>query len=106
MNAFAALADQTRREIVCLIAENGELAASEISKNFRMTSPAISQHLKILREAKIIRMKKDAQKRLYRVDESGLNEVGNWLADVKSLWNERFDNLDRYLKNLKEEEKK
>lgn len=106
MNAFAALADDTRREIVLMLAKKGELPVSEISKNFDMTPPAVSQHLKVLREAKVIQMKKQAQKRLYSIDESGLDEMGDWLKDIKKLWNKRLDRLDEYLLQLKEKRKK
>jgi len=106
MNAFAALADNTRREIVLLLARKGELSASEICDRFDMTAPAVSQHLKVLREANVIQMKKQAQKRLYRIDESGINEVGSWLTNLKKLWNNRFDALDTYLLDMKSKEKK
>src|SRR5262245_9656980 len=97
MNAFAALADNTRREIVRLVAKNGELTSTEISQNFEMTAPAISQHLKVLQEAKILYMKKDAQKRIYSINDSGINEIEDWLKDITNLWNKRLDNLEKYL---------
>lgn len=97
MNAFAALADDTRREIVKLVAKNGELTSTEISQNFKMSPPAISQHLKVLKEAKVLHMKKEAQKRIYSLNNSGMNEMENWLLDIKNLWNKRLDNLDKYV---------
>lgn len=103
MNAFAALADETRREIVKLVAKNGELTSTEISQNFEMSSPAISQHLKILKEAKILNMKKEAQKRIYSFNDSGTDEVEEWLLDIKALWNKRLDNMEKYLLKLKKE---
>ncbi len=103
MNAFAALADNTRREIVKLVARNGELTSSDISQNFKMSAPAISQHLKILQEAKILQMKKDAQRRIYSLSESGINEVEDWLLDIKSLWNKRLDNFEKYVLKMKKE---
>ncbi|MFB5651879.1 ArsR/SmtB family transcription factor [Leptospira wolffii] len=103
MNAFAALADDTRREIVKLVAMNGELNASEIGKNFTMSPPAISQHLKILKEAKVLRMKKDAQMRIYSLDASGIGELEDWLTDIVNLWNKRLDKLERYLLKIKKE---
>ena len=106
MNAFAALADNTRREIVLLLAEKGEMSATEISNRFSITPPAVSQHLKVLREAKVIQMKKQAQKRLYSIEESGINEIGEWLTDLKKLWNKRFDALDQYLLEIQLKEKK
>lgn len=106
MNAFAALADDTRREIVLMLVKNGELSASEISENFAMTPPAVSQHLRVLKEAKVIQMKRQGQKRIYSVDETGINEIGDWLIDIKRLWNDRLDALDEYLMELKKERKK
>ena len=103
MNAFAALADNTRREIVRLVTKNGELTSTEISQNFEMSPPAISQHLKILKEAKVLNMKKDAQRRIYTLNDSGMDEMEKWLLDIKNLWNNRLDRLDRYLLKLKAE---
>jgi len=103
MNAFAALADGTRREIVVLVAKNGELTATEICQNFQMSSPAISQHLKILKEATVLNMRKEAQKRIYSLNDSGTSEMEKWLVDVKGLWNKRLDHLDRYLLKMKRE---
>ncbi|TGN01215.1 ArsR/SmtB family transcription factor [Leptospira yasudae] len=103
MNAFAALADDTRREIVKLVAKNGELTSTAISQNFKMSPPAISQHLKVLQEAKVLHMKKDAQKRIYSLNDSGIDEVGEWLLDIKNLWNKRLDKLDRYISKIKKE---
>lgn len=104
MEAFAALADNTRRQIVHMLAQQGELSASEICKQFSMSAPAVSQHLKVLREARIVQMKKQAQKRLYSIETSGINEISDWLADLKKLWNDRFDALDDYLLELKSKE--
>ncbi|WP_078125787.1 ArsR/SmtB family transcription factor [Leptospira alexanderi] len=103
MNAFAALADDTRRKIVKLVAKNGELTSTEISQNFKMSPPAISQHLKVLKEAKVLHMKKEAQKRIYSLNDSGMNEMENWLLDIKNLWNKRLDNLDKYVLKIKKE---
>ena len=85
MNVFAALADKTRRKILVMLAQQGELSASDISDRFNVTPPAISQHLKVLREAKVVRIKKQAQRRLYSIDQAGLNEVNDWLAQLKEV---------------------
>ncbi|AVQ12901.1 Transcriptional regulator, ArsR family [Leptospira santarosai] len=103
MNVFVALADDTRRKIVRLVAKNGELTSTEIGRNFKMSPPAISQHLKVLKEAKLLHMKKEAQKRIYSLNNSGMNEMENWLLDTKNLWNKRLDNLDKYLLKIKKE---
>lgn len=103
MNVFSALADTTRRDIVVLLARKGELSMSDISKNFTMTPPAISQHLKILKEAKVIQVKKEAQMRLYSIDQSGLDEMDEWISEVRNLWTKRFNSLGNYLEKLKKE---
>lgn len=103
MNAFAALADDTRRDIVRLVAKNGELTSTEISQNFQMSPPAISQHLKVLKEAKVLHMKKEAQKRIYSLDQTGMKELEDWMIEIKNLWIKRLDKLDRYVLKLKME---
>lgn len=103
MNAFAALADDTRRDIVRLVAKNGELTSTEISQNFPMSPPAISQHLKVLKEANVLQMKKDAQKRIYSLNQSGMKEMEDWMIEIKNLWIKRLDKLDRYVLKLKME---
>jgi DNA-binding transcriptional ArsR family regulator len=103
MNAFYAIADDTRREIIVLLAKKGELPVNEIAKNFAMTTPAISQHLRVLKEANVILMRKEAQHRLYRIDESGLNEIEIWIEEVRKLWSKRLSSMESYLEKLKKE---
>lgn len=103
MNAFSALADPTRREIVRLVATSGELTSTAISEKFTMSPPAISQHLKILKQANVLQMRKDAQKRLYRLNDLGIGEIDDWLTEIKALWNKRLDNLEKYLLKIKKE---
>lgn len=78
MNVFQALADPTRRAIVCLLAP-GERSAGEISAEFSISCPAVSQHLKALREARLVRVRVDAQRRIYQLDPAGLSELKAWL---------------------------
>ncbi|EMJ87088.1 ArsR/SmtB family transcription factor [Leptospira meyeri] len=103
MNAFAVLADETRRDIVQLVAKNGELTSSEISQNFQISPPAVSQHLKLLKDAKILHVKKEAQKRIYSLNQQGMKEMEDWILEVKNLWTKRLDKLDRYVIKLKME---
>ncbi|MBI40909.1 MAG: transcriptional regulator [Leptospiraceae bacterium] len=105
MNAFSALSDGTRREIVRLVAMEGGLGASEISQNFQMSSPAISQHLKVLREARILRMEKAAQRRIYTLDVAGMDEIETWILETRNLWKKRMDRLDAHLQRKKKERK-
>src|SRR5471030_261256 len=74
MDAFEALADPTRRRILEMLAER-ELAAGEIARRFDMTPPAVSQHLKILRNANLVRVRNDAQRRMYALEPNGLEGI-------------------------------
>ncbi|TGK00089.1 ArsR family transcriptional regulator [Leptospira langatensis] len=103
MNAFAALADDTRMEIVRLVAKNGELTSTEIGQNFKISAPAISHHLKILKESKVLHMKKDAQRRVYTLNGTRIGEMEEWLASIIDLWHKRMDKLDKYVLKIKKE---
>lgn len=97
MDTFTALADPTRRNIIEMIASRGELTATDISDSFSVSAPAISQHLKVLRETKLVRMEKRAQKRIYSIDTNGIKETAQWLEQMRQMWTERFDALDELL---------
>jgi len=90
MLAFAALADPTRRRIVEMLAAR-ELPAGEIARRFDMTPPAVSQHLKLLRNAGLVHVRRDAQRRIYALDPRGLAELDAWLARYRRLWHDRID---------------
>ncbi len=100
MDQFVALADPTRRQIIELLAEHGELSASDISSGFAMSAPAISQHLKALREAKLVLMEKRAQQRIYRLNPDAMLELEVWIHRLTLQWNERFAALDAVLEDL------
>jgi DNA-binding transcriptional ArsR family regulator len=101
MNAFSALADPTRRKIMELLAQRGELTATEIYKQFDVSSPAISQHLKVLREAGLVHVEKRAQQRVYHINPDGLLELEDWARKLFELWNERFDALEKVIETEK-----
>ena len=84
MIAFQALADATRRRIVELLARN-ELSAGEIAGRFEVSAAAISQHLKLLKEARLVKMRVEAQKRIYALDPEGLYALDGWLANIRRL---------------------
>jgi DNA-binding transcriptional ArsR family regulator len=85
MDAFTAVADPTRRRIIELLAER-ELAAGDIARRFDMTAPAVSQHLKILRNAELIRVRTDAQRRMYALEPRGLAELDAWIGRYRHFW--------------------
>ena len=97
MDSLAALADPTRRQIVELLVR-GERASGEIADSFAISAPAVSQHLKVLREARLVRVRVEAQRRVYTLDAAGLNEIDAWLGRVRSFWSGRLDSLERELR--------
>ncbi len=97
MDIFTALAEPTRRSIVEMLARSGPLSATEISEQFPVSPPAISQHLKVLREAKVVLMEKRAQQHMYRLNPDALFELEGWASHMTHLWNQRFDALDMVL---------
>ncbi|HEX2526280.1 MAG TPA: metalloregulator ArsR/SmtB family transcription factor [Geminicoccus sp.] len=97
MNSLTALADPTRRQIVELLSQ-GERAAGEITERFALSAPAISQHLKVLREAGLVVMRVEGQRRIYRLDPEGLREIDGWLGKVRRFWSESLDGLERGLR--------
>jgi DNA-binding transcriptional ArsR family regulator len=98
MDAFFALSDPTRRAIVELLAQQGQLSATEIAGHFPMSAPAISQHLKVLREANVVTVEKRAQQRIYRINPQAMQEVESWAGRMTELWQRRFDALDDLLR--------
>lgn len=97
MDPFSALADPTRRSIIELLAERGQLPASEIAGQFPVSAPAISQHLKVLREAGLVQVEKQAQQRIYRLDPAAMLEMEQWARGIREAWDQRFEALDRLL---------
>ena len=93
MEALAALADPTRRAIVELLAD-GEAAAGELAAHFPVSRPAVSRHLRVLREAGLVGVRVDGQRRLYALDPRPLSELDAWLARYRRLWAQRLDALD------------
>ena len=102
---FVALADPTRRNILELLASRGELAATAIYEQFPVSPQAISQHLKVLREANLVEMEKRAQKHLYRINPQALSQFEAWVNNMQRMWSERFDALDTVLEMEKQKER-
>jgi DNA-binding transcriptional ArsR family regulator len=104
-NTFAALADPTRRAILSRLAE-GETSVSELAEPFRMTLPAVSKHLKVLERAGLISRSREAQKRPCKLEPAPLKEAVSWIEQYRRHWEESFDRLEDYLKELQSKEKK
>jgi len=102
---FAALADPTRRGILARLAL-GEASVNELAEPYDMSLPAISKHLKVLERAGLIARGREAQWRPCRIEVRALRDVDEWLERYRRFWEERFDRLEHYLKELQAKEKK
>ena len=106
MDIFVALADPTRRAILEILASSGELTATAIYEHFSVSPQAISQHLKVLREAQLVVMEKSAQKHLYRLNPETLSQFEVWVQRTRQQWEERFSVLDTLLEREKQKSMK
>ena len=93
MEIWEALADPTRREIVQRLAL-GEATAGSLAAGFDIARPGVSRHLRVLREAEVVDVRQDAQRRIYSLNSGVLDEVEQWCADVRRFWTQRLDALD------------
>jgi DNA-binding transcriptional ArsR family regulator len=104
-NTFSALADPTRRAILARLAL-GELSVTELAQPFEMSMPAISKHLKVLERAGLIARGREAQWRPCSLKAAPLKDAAEWLERYRRFWEESFDRLDDYLRDLQAREKK
>lgn len=102
---FAALSDPTRRAILLRLL-NGETPVSELAKPFRMTSPAITKHLKVLEKAGLISRSRQGQRIPAKLEPQPLKVASDWIAQYRELWEARFDRLDDYLIQLQAQPEK
>ncbi len=103
MLACEALADPIRREIVEVLA-GGEHTAGEIASRFAVTRPAVSRHLRVLREAGVATVREEATRRIYGLNLAPLLELEQWIAAQRTLWESRLDELGRHLDRMAESE--
>lgn len=97
MDIFLAIADPTRRNILEIVADGGRLAVSDIAAHFKVSTSAISQHLKVLKESGLVIMEKQAQQRIYQVNLAALNEVEDWTKKMNATLENRFSIMDKLL---------
>jgi DNA-binding transcriptional ArsR family regulator len=97
MNSLQAIADPTRRRIVELLAES-EKTAGQLVDEFDMSAPAISQHLKVLREAGLVTVRAVGQSRVQALNPVGFEDLEHWLHKTRSVWSRRLDALERELR--------
>jgi DNA-binding transcriptional ArsR family regulator len=100
---LSALADPTRRAILARLAQ-GEASVGELAAPFSISQPAISKHLKVLERAGLISRGREAQWRPCRLQAAPLQDVANWLKTYRRFWEESFDRLEAYLKDLQKDD--
>lgn len=102
---FAALSDPTRRAILARLSR-GEASVTQLAEPFKMSLPAISKHLKVLQKAGLITQSREAQWRPCRLEAKPLKQAAEWIERYREYWEESFDNLDSYLRDIQSKEKK
>ena len=102
---FAALADPTRRAILARLAL-GETSVTELAEPFEMSMPAVSKHLKVLERAGLIERSREAQWRPCRLAPAPLKDVDDWVEQYRKFWEQSFDRLDQYLRELQTKDEK
>src|SRR3954470_19409059 len=103
MDTLSAIAEPSRRRIIQLLAQRGQLSASEIAGHFASSAPAISQHLQVLKDANAVFVTRQAQKRIYSLNPEPLQALGGWLYDLTTQWEQRLDKLAAVLEKEKRE---
>lgn len=102
---FSALADPTRRAILARLS-SGPASVSELASPFNMSLPAVSKHLKVLERAQLIAKGREAQWRPCAIKAAPLKEATDWMEQYRRFWEDRFDRLDMYLKEIQAKEER
>jgi DNA-binding transcriptional ArsR family regulator len=100
-STFELVAEPTRRQILDLL-RDGERPVGELVEQLGLSQPGVSKHLRVLREAGLVRVRHDAQRRWYRLDAEPLGEIDAWLEPYREFWTSRLDALERHLDSDKE----
>lgn len=100
-DVYAAIADPTRRTLLLRLAEEGEKNVSELRQPLSISQPAVSKHLRILREAGLVRSRKEGRLKLYAIHAQRLREVHDWVRHFEKYWDEKLDALGDYLDKQK-----
>jgi DNA-binding transcriptional ArsR family regulator len=100
-DVFNAIAERQRREILVLL-RAGEGPVSELAQELGMTQPGASKHLRVLREVGLVRYRQAGKQRVYGLDARGLRRVHEWTGGFERFWEESFDRLDEYVRDLEQ----
>lgn len=103
-DAFNAVAEPQRRRILALL-KSRDRPVNELARALRITQPRTSKHLRVLREVGLVRVREAGQQRVYALDARGLKPVHEWVIGFEQHWNERFDRLNDYVKQLQQRER-
>jgi DNA-binding transcriptional ArsR family regulator len=103
VDAFNAVAEPQRRRILVLLMGR-ERPVNDLARALRITQPRTSKHLRVLREVGLVRVRESGQQRLYGLNAEGLRPVHDWVVGFEKLWNERFDRLNEFVKEIQQEE--
>jgi len=98
-SVFEVIAEPNRRAILSLLVAS-EQSVGEIERQLRMPQPAVSKHLRVLRQAGFVESTVDAQRRLYRLNPKPFQEIDEWLAQFRRFWSAHVDALERYLDRM------
>lgn len=98
-DVFNAIAEPQRRAILELLAQ-GEHSVNEICEALDLKQPQVSKHLRVLREVELVNLRSEGQQRIYRIQADGLKPLHDWVQPFEQMWNDRFDRLAAYLKEL------
>jgi DNA-binding transcriptional ArsR family regulator len=102
-DAFNAVAEPRRRQILDVLA-GGERPVNDLVRELGLAQPQVSKHLRVLREVGAVAVRGDGRQRVYRLDGRALKPIHDWVSEYERSWNERFDQLDVVLDELKEKE--
>ncbi len=100
-DVYAAIADPTRRALLLRLAQEGERNVTELLEPFSISQPAVSKHLRILREAGLVRSRREGRERFYEIEASRLRDVYDWVSYFEKCWDEKLDALGEYLDKKK-----
>jgi DNA-binding transcriptional ArsR family regulator len=102
-DAFNAVAESRRRQILDALAER-DLPVNDLVEALGLTQPAVSRHLRVLREVGLVDVRERGRQRIYRLNGGSLKPIHDWVSRYEEAWNERFDRLDEVVQELKEKE--
>lgn len=101
-DVFSAVADPTRRAILDRL-RGGPAAVNDLASGFRVSRPAISKHLRVLRSARLVREKKEGRQRIYQLEAARIHDVAKWAEEYRKFWQHNIESLKRHLEQSSED---